>query len=167
MLADRTAASAGLPPPRACKQRSWDLQLGDLGDLWIHPGVSDEQREELLGEVFEQVQIDELGIRTVRPTETCLPLLAVGEVGGRGGGGGESPFSRSRPYLRKAPPLGGPSSCAESLIIYFPSSGSTAASSGGLVFATEVAGPMSGYVVTSESATSRRAVSGTYVLSAA
>ena len=27
MLADRTAASAGLPPPRACKQRSWDLHL--------------------------------------------------------------------------------------------------------------------------------------------
>ena len=27
MLADRTAASVGLPPPRACKQRSWDLQL--------------------------------------------------------------------------------------------------------------------------------------------
>ena len=75
--------------------------LGDLGDLWIHPGVSDEQRKELLGEVFEQVQIDELGIRTVRPTETCLPLLAVGEVGGKEGGA-ESPFSRSRPYLRKA-----------------------------------------------------------------
>ena len=29
MLADRTAASAGLPPPRACKQRSWDLHLAD------------------------------------------------------------------------------------------------------------------------------------------
>ena len=28
MLADRTTASAGLPPPRACKQRSWDLHLG-------------------------------------------------------------------------------------------------------------------------------------------
>ena len=30
MLADRTAASAGLPPPRACKQRSCDLQLGSI-----------------------------------------------------------------------------------------------------------------------------------------
>ena len=29
MLADRTAASVGLPPPRACKQRSWDLHLED------------------------------------------------------------------------------------------------------------------------------------------
>ena len=34
MLADRTAASVGLPPPRACKQRSWDLQLdGDIREL--------------------------------------------------------------------------------------------------------------------------------------
>ena len=28
MLADRTAASAGLSPPHACKQPSWELQLG-------------------------------------------------------------------------------------------------------------------------------------------
>ena len=37
MLADRTAASAGLPPPRACKQRSWDLQLGALTGGLSHP----------------------------------------------------------------------------------------------------------------------------------
>ena len=33
MLADRTAASAGLPPPRACKQRSWDLHLALTEEL--------------------------------------------------------------------------------------------------------------------------------------
>ena len=33
MLADRTAASAGLSPPHACKQRPWELHLVGSGIL--------------------------------------------------------------------------------------------------------------------------------------
>ena len=56
--------------------------LGDFGNLWNHPGVSDEQRKAFIEEVFEQIQIDELGIRAVRLAEIYLPLLAVCAVGG-------------------------------------------------------------------------------------
>ena len=33
MLAGHTAVSAGLSPPHACKQRSWELQLGLIFSL--------------------------------------------------------------------------------------------------------------------------------------
>ena len=34
MLADRNGGIGGLPPPRACKQRSWDLQLARENPRW-------------------------------------------------------------------------------------------------------------------------------------
>ena len=67
MLADRTAASAGLPPPRACKQRSWDLQLG-----LITNGPSEHQRSRIeplgLDRYFEAIAVSgELGVRKPDP----------------------------------------------------------------------------------------------------
>ena len=71
MLADRTAASAGLPPPRACKQRSWDLQLAaNLPDLYeqsrrqaAEQGVEPWQAEiELFGATHSEVGAYLLGI---------------------------------------------------------------------------------------------------------
>jgi hypothetical protein len=59
--------------------------LGDIGNLWAHPGVTDERRAELVGEVFERIEVDRSGIRTVLPTDEYRPLFAVVE-NGRGGG---------------------------------------------------------------------------------
>jgi hypothetical protein len=80
--------------------------LSELGGLWNHPGVSDEKRKALVEEVFEQIQIDELGIRVVKPAADYLPLMAVaswGEIAG------ETPVSRSiTRFPRNAPRSDGP-----------------------------------------------------------
>ncbi len=60
--------------------------LQDFGRLWDHPGVSDETRKQFIQEAFEQVQVDEVGIRAVRFAEAFLPAVAVGVVGGNGAG---------------------------------------------------------------------------------
>ncbi len=60
--------------------------LRDFGSLWDHPGVTMEAKNEFIEEAFEQVQIDELGIRAVRFAEVCLPAVAVSAVGGNGAG---------------------------------------------------------------------------------
>ena len=66
--------------------------LSEFGTLWNHPGVSDASRKAFIEEVFEQVQIDELGIRAVKPAEDYLPLLAIAAWGDIAR---ESPVSRS------------------------------------------------------------------------
>ena len=66
--------------------------LSEFGTLWSHPGVSDESRKAFIEEVFEQVQIDELGIRAVKPAEEYLPLMATATWGDTAR---ESPVSRS------------------------------------------------------------------------
>jgi hypothetical protein len=66
--------------------------LSEFGTLWSHPGVSDESRKAFIEEVFEQVQIDELGIRAVKPAKDYLPLMAIA---GWGDIAGETPVSRS------------------------------------------------------------------------
>ncbi len=61
--------------------------LADLGELWAHPGVAPEQRQALVEEVFEDVQLDEEGIRAVTPRESYRQVIAVCEgVGGYGRG---------------------------------------------------------------------------------
>ena len=67
--------------------------LGEFGTLWNHPGVSDESRKAFIEEVFEQVQIDELGIRAVKTVEDYLPLMAIATWGDTAR---ETPVSRSR-----------------------------------------------------------------------
>lgn len=76
--------------------------LSEFGMMWDHPGVSDASRKAFIEEVFEQVQIDELGIRAVKPAEEYLPLMAIARWGDMAG---ETPVSRStsRPTpLRRA-----------------------------------------------------------------
>jgi DNA invertase Pin-like site-specific DNA recombinase len=68
--------------------------LSEFGTLWSHPGVSDASRKAFIEEVFEQVQIDGLGIRAVKPAEEFLPLMAVATWGDIAR---ESPVSRSSP----------------------------------------------------------------------
>jgi len=67
--------------------------LSEFGTLWNHPGVSAESRKALIEEVFEQVQIDGLGIRAVKPAEEYLPLMAIATWGDTAR---EIPVSRSR-----------------------------------------------------------------------
>ena len=72
MLADRTAASAGLPPPRACKQRSWDLQLADRGENWeLMPSLSKRMR------VRHHLQQVELKLCEFTTVEVKDPSAAV------------------------------------------------------------------------------------------
>lgn len=59
--------------------------LCDMGTLWSSSGVSNLRRRELAEEVFEKIERDRSGLRTVLPTPEYRPLFAV--VGsGRGGG---------------------------------------------------------------------------------
>ena len=60
--------------------------LGNVGALFSHPGVTDARRKEFIEEVFESVQIDEIGIRAILPAEEYRPLMAVAMVGGNGAG---------------------------------------------------------------------------------
>ena len=60
--------------------------LQDLGRLWDPPGVSGETKKQFIEEAFERIEIDELGIKTVRFAENLLPLVAVATVGGNGAG---------------------------------------------------------------------------------
>ena len=60
MLADRTAASAGLPPPRVCKQRSWDLHLEPLISVALAIGL---RQGEALGLRWKDVDLTKRHVR--------------------------------------------------------------------------------------------------------
>ena len=51
--------------------------LEDLPALWSHPGVSDEQRESLIQEVFMQINIDGDCLTSVEPKPNYVPLFAT------------------------------------------------------------------------------------------
>lgn len=68
--------------------------LADIGALWLHPGVSDKMRKRFIEEAFEAVLFDELGIRSLTPTEAFRPLLAIAEVGGYCGTDSRLPLHR-------------------------------------------------------------------------
>ena len=74
--------------------------LSEFGTLWGHPGVSDASRKAFIEEVFEQVQVDELGIRAVKPAEEYLLLVAIATWGDTAR---ESPVSRSKFGSSKKP----------------------------------------------------------------
>ncbi|MEX2245149.1 MAG: hypothetical protein WEC75_00515 [Dehalococcoidia bacterium] len=63
--------------------------LQDLGELWLHPGVSMERRAELVDEVFAEVLLDEQGIRRIVPRDDYAPLMAVADVTWEGNGRGD------------------------------------------------------------------------------
>ncbi len=70
--------------------------LRDFGRLW--DAQSDENRKAFIDEVFEEVQIDEVGIRAVKPAEGYMPLFAVATWGDSQR---ESPVSRSRSLISR------------------------------------------------------------------
>ena len=51
--------------------------LGDLPALWMHPGVSHEQRETLVREVFRRIAIDGKEIVSIEPQPAYVPLFAT------------------------------------------------------------------------------------------
>ena len=51
--------------------------LEDLRELWLHPGVTDEQREGLLREVFERITIDGKVLTAIEPKPAYQPLFAT------------------------------------------------------------------------------------------
>ena len=50
--------------------------LNELPSLWMHPGVTDQQREELIKEVFEQAQIRGSKLTSIKPKTSYRPLFA-------------------------------------------------------------------------------------------
>ena len=50
--------------------------LRDLPALWQHPGVTPEQRRELVREVFEEIRLREGGLSAVQPRSQYAPLFA-------------------------------------------------------------------------------------------
>ena len=51
--------------------------LRDLPALWLHPGVTDGQRETLVQEVFRRITIDGKDFVSIEPKAEYVPLFAV------------------------------------------------------------------------------------------
>ena len=51
--------------------------LKDLPALWSHPGVTDEQRESLIREVFVEITIDSDKLTSIEPKSNYAPLFAT------------------------------------------------------------------------------------------
>ena len=73
MLADHTAVSAGLSPPHACKQRSWEEQLGDLGSIERLSLASNSFRGRIPAELGNLTELWELHLHKTRLTG-AIPL---------------------------------------------------------------------------------------------
>ena len=78
--------------------------LGDLPGLWLHPGVSHEQRESLVREVFKRITIDGRKFVAIEPQPVYVPLFGTmlldPKVGYRGREPPPSPPQTRRPILR-------------------------------------------------------------------
>jgi DNA invertase Pin-like site-specific DNA recombinase len=83
-----SALDAADVPAAANLDRAAEL-LNNLGQLWLHTGVSGARRRELIDEVFSEILIDEDGIRRLVPREEYLPLIAVADVSWGGNGRGD------------------------------------------------------------------------------
>ena len=64
------------PPQLPNLDRAAQL-LGDLPALWLHPGVSHEQRESLVREVFKRITIDGRKFVAIEPQPVYVPLFAT------------------------------------------------------------------------------------------
>ena len=51
--------------------------LEDLPALWLHPGVTHEEREALVRQVFRRITIDGKDFVDIEPKPECVPLFAV------------------------------------------------------------------------------------------
>jgi hypothetical protein len=71
----RAVASFGLSVHLPNLERAAQL-LADLPALWRHPGVTDEQRERLVAEMFEQVRLRGKNLVAIEPKPQYQPLFA-------------------------------------------------------------------------------------------
>ena len=65
-----------VPPQVPNLERAAKL-LADLPALWLHPGVTHEQRENLVREVFHRITIDGKEFVSIEPQPAYVPLFAT------------------------------------------------------------------------------------------
>ncbi len=65
-----------LPPQLPNLEQAARL-LEDLPALWLHPGVTHEQRESLVREVFRRITIDGKDFVSIEPQAAYVPLFAT------------------------------------------------------------------------------------------
>ncbi len=69
-------ARPSVPPQVPNLERAAKL-LADLPALWLHPGVTHEQRENLVREVFHRITIDGKEFVSIEPQPAYVPLFAT------------------------------------------------------------------------------------------
>jgi hypothetical protein len=80
--------------------------LNDLSTLWSHPGVTHEQRETLVREVFTRVTIDGKILKAIEPKPAYAPLFAsIVTREGSGYHALEPPPSPPQHVFEREPPL--------------------------------------------------------------
>ena len=72
----KLAAPPSRPPQLPNLERAAEL-LEELPTLWLHEGVTDEQREALLQEVFHGITIDGKEFASIEPNPAYVPLFAT------------------------------------------------------------------------------------------
>ena len=78
-LLERQLRSVQSPPktPQLPNLERAAQLLSDLPALWLHPGVSHEQRESLVREVFKRITIDGRKFVAIEPQPVYVPLFAT------------------------------------------------------------------------------------------
>jgi len=71
------AISRDRTPPQLPNLERAAILLNDLPALWSHPGVTSEQREAMIREVYTRISIDGDEIASVEPKPAYAPLFAV------------------------------------------------------------------------------------------
>ena len=74
--------------------------LDELPKLWSHPGVTDEQRESLVREVFKRITIDGKEFVDIEPKPTYVSLFATLFTGQKVGYHALDPTAPPRPRRR-------------------------------------------------------------------
>jgi hypothetical protein len=104
------------PPPQPKNlpnlERAAEL-LKNMKILWSHSGVTDEQRESFLQEVFSQITIDGKQITEIKPKPSYTPLFAT------------MPLNSKSGYCKTEPPLSPPATAhkVNNLTVQMPSDG--------------------------------------------
>ena len=65
-----------MPPQLPDLERAATL-LADLPALWLHQGVTHEQREALVREIFQRITIDGKEFVSIEPKPPFIPLFAT------------------------------------------------------------------------------------------
>jgi hypothetical protein len=68
--------SAPTPMPQLPNLERSAQFLDDLQVLWQHPGATDQQREELIREVFHRITIEGKDFQSIEPKPAYAPLFA-------------------------------------------------------------------------------------------